>query len=82
MICARSMRVTITQEEMDRVTELYDALQATPLISLDLSRGTLTDRPRKELRNYLGSLGRKYGYKPETAVIATECLHFEAEPVE
>jgi len=57
------MIVTITQEEMDRVTALYDA-------------------PRKELRNYMDSLGEKYGYKPETAVINPNSLSFEAEPVE
>jgi hypothetical protein len=79
----RNRTVTLTKEEHDKLVELYERAQTTPVIALSVADG-LAGRDFATLawnrvQEYMDKLGAKYLYEPTKARISMDSPTFEVE---
>ena len=75
---------TLSDEEHKKLLELYQRAENTPVMAMSVADGLagrdFASTAWNEVRNFMDELGKKYGYKAQTAQIDPEKLTFEAEP--
>ena len=66
-------RLQVTQEECDKLTELYKRAQNTPVIAMSVQDGLegndFASLAWKDVEKYMDELGQKYGYDPKKYAI-------------
>ncbi len=68
----------LTEEEHEKVVELYKTAQNTPVVLL-FGKTDLSKEAWDAVRRYMDYLAHKHGYDPETGQISMDSPEFEAE---
>ncbi len=76
-------QVTLEEADFKKLVELYTKAQRTPMIAMSVADGIAgrdwSTMAWNEVRAFMDQLGKKYGYKPQTAQISMDSSTFQVE---